>query len=89
MNVQHCDSKICIIGDMNAHTGTLPDFLETDKHLFKAVGLDNCHNELFINETTLPNLCIATNRYNEDKVTDENGRKLIDLCINVYLYKCR
>ena len=82
MNVNHCDSKICIIGDMNARTGTLPDLLETDEHLFKAVGLDDCHNELFIDETTLYNLGIATNRHNEDKVTDENGRKLIDLCIN-------
>ena len=36
IHVEHCDSKICIIGDMNALTGTLPDFLETDEHLFKA-----------------------------------------------------
>ena len=67
---------------MNARTGTLPDFLETDEHLFKAAGLDDCHNKLFIDETTLQNLGIATNQYNEDKVTDKKGRKLIDLCIN-------
>ena len=81
-NANNNNSKVCIIGDMNSRTGVLPDFVETDTHLLRAVGLDEFHDELFVDRNSLETLGIPSERFNEDKSVDENGKKLIDLCIN-------
>ena len=76
------NSKICLVGDFNSRTGTLPDQLEPDRHLLTATGLEDYRDEIFIDDTFLNNLNIPTTRHNDDKIVDTNGRKMIEFCMD-------
>ena len=72
--------KICLIGDFNATTGNLPNFVEAEKHLLSATGLDDCDTNLFIDRNMFERINISVDRYTSDQVVDINGKKLLDLC---------
>ena len=87
ISIRYKDCKVCIIGDFNSRTGSLPDFLEVpDDHLLDAIGLDKHQTDIFTDRNTLQQLNIPVDRYTCDKVVDENGKKLLDFCTNTGLF---
>ena len=74
------NAPICLIGDFNARTGLLKDFVETaDFPIFQAgpgLNLDDAITSI----DELESLGICTRRINQDRATNNNGRQLIEMC---------
>ncbi|CAG2247197.1 unnamed protein product [Mytilus edulis] len=81
---------ICLVGDFNARTGNLRDYIE-----------DNDTEDYFVNNVIditeltdtkiLDELCIPKHRNSPDLVVNNFGRKLVDFCKNnnVFIYNGR
>ena len=65
---------VCLIGDFNARTGLLKDYIENDDSAFSSHGISSEEN------ADISSTCTIPFRFNEDKIVNANGRKLIDLC---------
>ena len=72
--------KICLMGDFNSHTRTLPDFVNVDDQICEFLKLDtNTMNNL--NQNTLDSYGISSVRHNMDKSPVDNyGKRLLNLC---------
>ena len=65
-NVGH----VKLVGDFNARTGVLPDFIKNDKHINSIeTGLECPEDHTILD------------RHSEDKITCTRGKNLIDICI--------
>ena len=82
IDTKYNNCKICLVGDFNARTGNLPDFIEADKHLLHATGLDEGDTDIFMDRNMFEHLNIVADRYTTDKVIDATGKKLLDFCSN-------
>ena len=73
-----CEVPICLIGDFNARTGRMQDFISVDHTSADITGLDGILNDL---QPLPPNLVnIDLLRENMDWGVNKNGRQLIDFC---------
>ena len=72
------DIPICIAGDFNARTGKLNDFLVSDDDKFD----NSFHMHLKESIDMLNDLNIPLRRTNMDSKINNNGYKLLELCIN-------
>ncbi|CAG2209262.1 unnamed protein product [Mytilus edulis] len=81
---------ICLVGDFNARTGNLRDYIENNDTEDYFV-----NNVIDITELTdikiLDELCIPKHRTSPDLVVNNFGRKLVDFCKNnnVFIYNGR
>ena len=72
------DLPLCLIGDFNARTGNLADYIENDE--FSRVKSDSVYNmEGDVNYDMLPERC------NSDKCVDMNGTNLIELYVKLLI----
>ena len=75
------DLPLCLLGDFNARTGTLNDFLESKDKVLNLTGFDFSDDD---DDTdilkALQESGITTNRYNNDSHVNNNGKKLIEIC---------
>ena len=69
-----------LLGDFNARTGTLDDFIECDDTVAHACGLDTFSDAYFERRDDLESIRFDVNRHNCDRTVNNNGRKLIELC---------
>lgn len=75
------DCDLCIVGDFNAKTANLNDYITLDSTVAQITGLDHCEDSLFIDIQTFLDLNIPMERYNQDKrCCDKSGHDLLDLC---------
>ena len=74
------DVPICIVGDLNSHTGSLDDFVTIDDHVARSMNLDNVESEIFSSKTDLANKGFDANRYSKDSTCNDNGHQLIEVC---------
>ena len=72
------------MGDYNARTGTLDDFISLDEQICVQCGLES-DNELFRTKSKLEDLGVCTTRFNMDAHTNNNGLNLIEFCRNTDL----
>lgn len=73
------DIPFCLIGHFNARTGELSDFVGVDDFSLEEAGLENTATA-FNSRDELEALGVFTVRVNEDKITNNNGHCLIELC---------
>ena len=73
---------IVLIGDFNARTGLVSDFIEIDKCVAEICGVNTTEDEGFCDKSKLQLFGIETRRFNNDKTVNNNGYKLMDLCRN-------
>ena len=78
---QNSKTGICLLGDLNARTGTLSDRIETTDTMYEdgTVMLDNDDASC----TTSQNRRV---RSNSDKAINQMGRRLIDMCRSLNLH---
>lgn len=74
------DLPICLMGDSNARTGLLDDFMFFDLHVADLAGLDTFSPEFCNMITALKAKGYYTERYNADNVFNNNDLKLIERC---------
>ncbi|KAJ8024120.1 hypothetical protein HOLleu_36756 [Holothuria leucospilota] len=79
------DALICLVGDFNARTGTICDFLDSEETSLDGFDFVPLCNEVNSRDE-LDLLDICTLRYNQDECINNNGRKLIELCKNLDLH---
>ena len=70
---------VCLIGDFNARTGLLDDFLHIENEISNLTGLDRINHNLDM-RGTLSELGFITDRFNNDLMTNSNGLHLTDMC---------
>ena len=71
---------ICLIGDLNSHTGTLDDTLPIEQSIISNGGLEDFAQELFDITPTYDTAIMSEERYNKDTTLNNNGQLLIDFC---------
>ena len=72
---------IVLIGDFNARTGVVDDFMTVEDTITVECGLDEVDNAIFDVKSRLESLGITTERNNEDKKRcNNNGFQMIELC---------
>ena len=76
---------ILLIGDFNARSGKMKDYVTLEKCVVQEAGLPESENDLFCNSEKLSSLNILTHRVNSDTKCDNNGHKLVDMCKNTGL----
>ena len=78
---------ILLVGDMNARTGSLSDYVIIEKCILEKTGFicENATSELLCDEDTLIKSNVTPHRVNMDKKSDNRGRKLIEMCKNTGL----
>lgn len=79
-------SYICLTGDMNARTASLCDFITTDSFIADLMDFDEDTLSFYNQAEQLNSLNINKNRVSCDKKTNNNGYKLIEICINNNLF---
>ena len=72
-----------LIDDWNSRTGLLFDFIDVEYHLRNECGLADMVAETCDSRSELEEIGICTHRYNEDKVTNNNGYRMIELCQSI------
>ena len=73
------DSPVCLIGDFNARTGNVSDYLEFEENMAEVTGIsENC--DIVNIKESVKAQGFLTERYNMDVNVNDNGKKLIDLC---------
>ena len=71
----------CLLGDFNARSGSLGDFLDINRHLADHLLLDEyCYNSDKIN--ILESCDIPVNRSSQDNTTNKYGERFLELCKN-------
>ena len=81
--------KFALIGDFNARTSTLSDFIELDNDFYELIenDLDEEIREILYDHKKLVELNVPLKRYSEDKGRVNNyGHKLIDFCKRCNMY---
>ena len=73
---------VVLIGDFNARTDLVSDFIEIDKCVAEICGVNTTEDEVFCDKSKLQLFGIETRRFNNDKTVNNNGYKLMDLCRN-------
>ena len=76
------DAPILLLGDFNARTGKMDDFILYDDRAAALCGVDTNDHELSDNCTSYD---FCEKRYNKDVHVNNNGKQLIDLCISLNL----
>ena len=78
---QNSKTGICLLGDLNARTGTLSDQIETTDTMYEdgTVMLDNDDASCTTSQSRRV-------RSNSDKVINQMGRRLIDMCRSLNLH---
>jgi len=71
---------ICMIGDFNSRTGRLDDFVTIEDNIALEGGIDLTDSDLFNARYELDALDICTERHNCDRLTNNNGYNLIEVC---------
>ena len=79
-------SLICLTGDMNPRTATLCDFITADSFIADLFEVDEGTLRFYNQAEQLHTLNISKNRISRDKHTNNNGYKLIEICINNNLF---
>ena len=79
-------SYICLAGDMNARTAQLCDFITADRTISDIMQFDQETLEFFNISEMLDKLNINKQRASQDNLSNTNGNKLIDMCINNNLF---
>ena len=76
--------KIYIIGDLNARTGTTPEYTEfdIDRVTFQQYSIDNDVMNYLDNGNELQTHRISRLRVSRDSVKNNFGNKLLQLCLN-------
>ena len=79
---------ILLVGDFNARTRTLDDFIELDDTLLEQVTIsaDQISTETNENLIKLKNAKIPLKRSSQDCAKNSHGDKLIDLCCNCDIF---
>ena len=72
-------APVCLIGDFNARTGLLDDFLDLDQNVAVYTGISNDPEWCDLKEQ-LSMDGVEVNRFNYDTEVNNNGRRLIELC---------
>ena len=75
------DLAICLIGDMNSRTGNLDDLLTFEREIINNCETNEVINDYFDLSFFDDNNIINKKRVNSDKIINENGKALINLCI--------
>ena len=75
---------ICLIGDMNSRTGELDDILTFEREVIHSCET-NGTNDVFVDDFSdlsffEDNNILSRKRVNKDKIINENGKDLINLC---------
>ena len=81
--VHHSVKSVCMIGDFNARTGNVDDFLLPDESLLKNNVLAEQVNDFILAEDNFD--ILPKHRISEDDKTNNYGHKLIELCRNLDL----
>jgi hypothetical protein len=69
---------VCLVGDFNSRTGIYTDFIG---EFNVDINADRFYdNELLISKCKLESCGFDTDRYNQDPVLNNNGRRLLDFC---------
>ena len=71
---------ICIIGDLNAHTGSLDDSFVIEHSVINNCELDEFAQELFDINTNMDSTHLCGKRTNKDSKVDDIGKQLINCC---------
>ena len=74
------DLPTLLIGDFNARTGCLDDFVCMDDSVALQCGTDLSDDDLFNTKHELDSLGIETSRFSQDGVVNNSGRMLVELC---------
>lgn len=79
-------SYICLTGDMNARTSELCDFITADDTIADLMNFDDDTLRFYNQSEELEHLNVNKRRVSCDKKTNNNGYRLIDICINNNLF---
>lgn len=79
-------SYICLTGDMNARTASLCDFITADSFIADLMDFDEDTLSFYNQAEQLESLNINKYRVSCDEKTNNNGYKLIEICINNNLF---
>ena len=71
---------VCLIGDFNSRTGELDDYLFIESEIINFCNLNDIANDIFPLNFLYENPNISNKRCNEDKITNNNGEMLIEMC---------
>ena len=72
---------MCIIGDLNAHTGSLDDTFIIERSVINICELNEIAQELFdINSNVNSTHLVCGKRSNKDTKVNDNGKQLIECC---------
>jgi hypothetical protein len=71
---------LILLGDFNARTGNLDDFMDCDNFVAHECGLDVYSDVYFDKRDVLASDNFHVTRHNCDRTINNNGRKLVELC---------
>ena len=71
---------VCLIGDFNSRTGELDDYLFIESEIINFCNLNDIASDIFPLNFLYENPNISNKRCNEDKITNNNGEMLIEMC---------
>ena len=77
---------ICLTGDMNARSSNLCDFITADSTIADLMNFDQETLSFFNQVEELVKLNVNRERISQDKSTNNNGYRLIDICISNNLF---
>ena len=73
---KYSNAQMCLMGDFNARTGVEPDWFNEEEAWFEEhLGLEE-----IVEETEIEQNLVRRGRENEDKVTNRNGQRLLNVC---------
>ena len=79
-------TNICIMGDFNARSGLLSDFIDVDDTIMNESGFDrNLHTDL-LGYNNFDDIGVSNKRYSKDLFCNNFGRRLISLCKNTDIH---
>ena len=81
------DGPICLLGDFNAHTGNLDDYINVDNDILDALNIHD-DDQMVMNKLHILNECgVPFKRLSQDTHRVDNyGHKLLNLCKSVDLF---
>ena len=85
MSLRSQHDLFLMLGDFNAQTGTLDDFIPADNFLSDHFHFDDETVRFYDQKCELERLGIKTKRSSMDKKKNNTGYQLIDVCKNLYL----
>ena len=71
---------VMLAGDTNSRTGSMKDFVSTDRFTNELLNIDEDIQSDLDKYTILENLSIPLTRYSRDKKTNTHGHRLIQIC---------